>query len=41
VPVAVGFGNGTGAPAGYLYAIGREGFISRSLGKTHPTHGSP
>jgi amino acid transporter len=25
----------------YLYAIGREGFISRSLGKTHPTHGSP
>ena len=41
VPVAVGFGNGTGAPAGYLYAIGREGFISRSLGKTHPTNGSP
>jgi amino acid transporter len=41
VPVAVGFGNETGAPAGYLYAIGREGFISRSLGKTHPTHGSP
>ena len=27
--------------ARYLYAIGREGFISRSLGKTHPTHGSP
>jgi amino acid transporter len=25
----------------YLYAIGREGFISRNLGKTHPTHGSP
>jgi amino acid transporter len=27
--------------ARYLYAIGREGFISRALGKTHPTHGSP
>ncbi len=27
--------------ARYLYAIGREGLISRSLGKTHPTHGSP
>ena len=25
----------------YLYAIGREGFISGSLGRTHPTHGSP
>ncbi len=25
----------------YLYAIGREGFINRNLGKTHPTHGSP
>lgn len=27
--------------ARYLYAIGREGFINRNLGKTHPTHGSP
>jgi amino acid transporter len=27
--------------ARYLYAIGREGFIIRALGKTHPTHGSP
>ena len=27
--------------ARYLYAIGREGLISRSLGRTHPTHGSP
>jgi len=25
----------------YLYAIGREGFISRKLGNTHPEHGSP
>ncbi len=25
----------------YLYAIGREGFINRNLGRTHPTHGSP
>ena len=25
----------------YLYAIGREGFISPALGRTHPTHGSP
>jgi Transposase DDE domain len=23
----------------YLYAIGREGFINRNLGRTHPTHG--
>jgi amino acid transporter len=27
--------------ARYLYAIGREGFISRALGRTHHTHGSP
>jgi len=27
--------------ARYLYAIGREGFISRALGKTHPAHGPP
>ena len=27
--------------ARYLYAIGREGFLLRALGKTHPTHGSP
>ncbi|GAA4971275.1 APC family permease [Yinghuangia aomiensis] len=27
--------------ARYLYAIGREGFIHPSLGKTHRTHGSP
>ncbi|MFE3198826.1 APC family permease [Embleya sp. NPDC059237] len=27
--------------ARYLYAIGREGFISRKLGNTHPVHGSP
>lgn len=25
----------------YLYAIGREGFISKKLGHTHPVHGSP
>jgi amino acid transporter len=25
----------------YLYAIGREGFISKSLGRTHSKHGSP
>jgi amino acid transporter len=25
----------------YLYAIGREGFINRNLGRTHPEHGSP
>ncbi|MQY08396.1 APC family permease [Actinomadura macrotermitis] len=25
----------------YLYAIGREGFIHRALGRTHPRHGSP
>ncbi|WP_436776799.1 APC family permease [Yinghuangia sp. YIM S09857] len=25
----------------YLYAIGREGFIHRSLGRTHPSYGSP
>jgi amino acid transporter len=25
----------------YLYAIGREGFINRNLGRTHPVHGSP
>jgi amino acid transporter len=25
----------------YLYAIGREGFIWRGLGRTHRTHGSP
>lgn len=25
----------------YLYAIGREGFISPALGRTHPRHGSP
>jgi amino acid transporter len=25
----------------YLYAIGREGFIHRSLGRTHTKHGSP
>ncbi|MFF2954770.1 APC family permease [Kitasatospora sp. NPDC057965] len=27
--------------ARYLYAIGREGFIHRALGRTHPRHGSP
>ncbi|MEY9841002.1 APC family permease [Streptacidiphilus sp. EB103A] len=27
--------------ARYLYAIGREGFISPALGRTHPRHGSP
>jgi amino acid transporter len=27
--------------ARYLYAIGREGFINRNLGRTHPEHGSP
>jgi amino acid transporter len=27
--------------ARYLYAIGREGFISKALGRTHPRHGSP
>ncbi|MCF2529454.1 APC family permease [Yinghuangia soli] len=25
----------------YLYAIGREGFINKNLGRTHPKHGSP
>ena len=25
----------------YLYAIGREGFLHRGLGRTHPKHGSP
>ncbi|MYW69585.1 amino acid permease [Streptomyces sp. SID8379] len=25
----------------YLYAIGREGFLSPALGRTHPRHGSP
>ncbi|SEL80089.1 APC family permease [Streptacidiphilus jiangxiensis] len=25
----------------YLYAIGREGFLHRALGRTHPRHGSP
>lgn len=25
----------------YLYAIGREGFLHRGLGRTHPRHGSP
>jgi amino acid transporter len=25
----------------YLYAIGRDGFINRNLGRTRPTHGSP
>jgi amino acid transporter len=25
----------------YLYAIGREGFIHKGLGRTHPKHGSP
>ncbi|WP_327357134.1 APC family permease [Streptomyces sp. NBC_01304] len=25
----------------YLYAIGREGFLHPSLGRTHPKHGSP
>ncbi|MFC6065918.1 APC family permease [Streptomyces ochraceiscleroticus] len=27
--------------ARYLYAIGREGFLHRGLGRTHPRHGSP
>jgi len=27
--------------ARYMYAIGREGLISRKLGHTHPVHGSP
>jgi amino acid transporter len=27
--------------ARYLYAFGREGFIWRGLGRTHPGHGSP
>ncbi|MFI1645563.1 APC family permease [Streptomyces avidinii] len=27
--------------ARYLYAIGREGFLSPKLGRTHPRHGSP
>ncbi|MFE0463585.1 APC family permease [Kitasatospora sp. NPDC058965] len=27
--------------ARYLYAIGREGFLPRALGRTHPRHGSP
>jgi amino acid transporter len=25
----------------YLYAIGREGFLHKGLGRTHPKHGSP
>jgi amino acid transporter len=25
----------------YLYAIGREGFLHKGLGRTHPEHGSP
>jgi amino acid transporter len=25
----------------YMYAIGREGFINRNLGRTHPEYGSP
>jgi amino acid transporter len=25
----------------YLYALGREGFVHRALGRTHPLHGSP
>ncbi|MDI3407335.1 APC family permease [Streptomyces cavernicola] len=27
--------------ARYLYAVGREGFLHRALGRTHPKHGSP
>ena len=27
--------------ARYLYALGREGILPRSLGRTHPQHGSP
>ena len=25
----------------YLYTLGREGFVHRALGRTHPQHGSP
>src|SRR6185312_1771447 len=27
--------------ARYFYALGREGFIARPLGRTHPKHGTP
>jgi amino acid transporter len=29
------------AASRYLYAIGREGFINKNLGRTHPVYGSP
>jgi amino acid transporter len=35
---AIAFHN---SAARYLYAIGREGFIHKSLGRTHRKHGSP